>query len=243
LKRHVLPLYHQLRELLLEKIDSGEWAPGYQLPAEKDISAEYGVSRATVRQAMQFLENQGLIERFQGKGTFVGRPKVASNLMTLFNPVKGLTSVKELPRFVLRHLRTVPAGALVAGRLGIDPADHVFDVERSIIVDGEPVMIVRNWLAVSRFPDFEEKFAKTATVLRAIQHYGINSVQQHKELEITILDYAEAEGLDVQPGSPALLVTYLTRTIDGEPFEYRKVIVRGDRCKYYVDINLPEPLL
>jgi len=143
----------------------------------------------------------------------------------------------------VRHLRTAQPAALVAARLGIDSQEKVFDLERSVIVDGEPVMLIRSWLTKSRFPDFESQFAVTGNVLRVLNQYGINSGLQHKEVEITILDETEAEVLDVQPGSPALLVTYITRTLDGEPFEFRKVIVRGDRCKCYVDQESAEFLV
>jgi DNA-binding GntR family transcriptional regulator len=147
-----------------------------------------------------------------------------------------MTSARELPKFVLRYLRVAQPSALIAARLGIDAGDQVFEVERSIIVDGEPVMLIRNWLSRSRYPDFEAQFAVTGNVLRAMQQqHGISSVSQYKELEITILDEAEAELLDVQPGSPALQVTYITRMPDGEPIEFRRVIVRGDRCKCYVE--------
>jgi GntR family transcriptional regulator len=72
LKRDVVPLYHQLKELLTEKIESGEWEPGYRLPGELEISKEFGLSRATVRQAMGLLENQGLVERFAAAAPLSG---------------------------------------------------------------------------------------------------------------------------------------------------------------------------
>src|SRR5262245_44724335 len=81
LKPGFVPLYHQLRELLTEKIESGEWMPGHQLPGENQLTAEFGVSRFTVRQALGLLERQGVVERRHGKGSFVARPKYVHNLL------------------------------------------------------------------------------------------------------------------------------------------------------------------
>jgi GntR family transcriptional regulator len=70
--------------------------------------------------------------------------------------------------------------------------------------------------------------------------YGLSAASQHKEVEITILDEDEAALLGVDSGAPALLLTYLNYLPDGRPFEYRKALVRGDRCKYYIDVDRPE---
>jgi GntR family transcriptional regulator len=235
LKRDVVPLYHQLKELLTEKIESGEWEPGYRLPGELEISKEFGLSRATVRQAMGLLENQGLVERFRGRGTFVGRPKLANNLMMLFSPMRGMTGTESVPALEVDYLRTVGAPASLALRLGIKADEMVYELKRRVVVDKEPLLLIPNWLPVGRFPGLETEFDKHGTVMRAVARYGIDRVHQHKEVEITILDDTEAAALDTRPGSPALLVTYLTSEPTGEPFEYRKLVVRGDRCRYYID--------
>jgi GntR family transcriptional regulator len=242
--RDAVPLYHQLRELLSEKIESGEWQPGKQLPSEPDLAREFGVSRATVRQAMQLLEQQGLVERIQGKGTFVGRPKFANNLMFMFSASRGITNNKALPDLQVMHLERVHPSPTVAARLGIGVEDEVFELKRRVVVDGEPLLLVRSWLIASRFPGLDEKFPKEGSVLGTLlTHYGLEGMAQHKEVEVTILDEGEAEDLSARPGAPALLLTYLTRPLEGEPFEYREVVVRGDRCKYYVDQEQAEFLI
>ena len=243
LKRDAVPLYHQLRELLSEKIESGEWLPGRQLPSEPDLAREFGVSRATVRQAMQLLESQGLVERIQGKGTFVGRPKFANDLMFMFSPTRGMTNNKSVPVMQVQHLERIHPSPSVAARLGISVDEYVFELKRRVVVDGEPLLLVRNWLIADRFPDLDKKFKNDSVLQTLLTHYGLEAMQQHKEVEVTILDEDEAADLSARAGSPALLVTYLTRPVGGEVFEYRKVVVRGDRCKYYVDQEQAEFLI
>ena len=244
LKRDVIPLYHQLKELVTEKIESGEWEPGRQLPTEKELSTEFGVSRATVRQAMQLLEQMGLIERFQGRGTFVGRPKVANNLMMMFSPMRGMSGANALPRLDVEYFTTVRPPASIASKLDLGSDALAYEIKRIVVVDDEPLLLIHSWLSQTRFPGFQEHFGAEGTVRGAlISHYGIDRVFQRKEVEVTILDEEEARTLGVRPGAPALLITYITRLPTGEPLEYRRLVVRGDRCRYYVEQEGPEFLV
>jgi GntR family transcriptional regulator len=240
LTRKPLPLYHQLKELLLQRIESGEWAPGDQLPTEAEFSAQFGVSRVTVRQALQLLVNQGLVERRQGLGTFVGRPKVAHNLQWMYRDGKEIADQGGVIRYELHHLTRKPATQALARHLGIAADETVYETQRTLIADDEPLMIISSWLPMSLFNDLESKDFGKRTMMTILAEYGMTASHQHKEVEITILDEEEAALLGVDPGAPALLLTYLNYLPDGRPFEYRRTLVRGDRCKYYIDVDRPE---
>lgn len=240
LNRSPIPMYHQLKELVSEKIESGEWEPGYRLPTEAELSREFGVSRITVRHAMQLLQSQGMLERKQGRGTFVAQPKVAHDLMSMF---KDGLSVKQMGRLaqievVSLELKTPPAS--VAGRLNLPVSDKVYDLRRILLGDGEPLMLIHSWLPAQRFPNFEDVHIDTRTLGSVMKDYGITEAFQHKEVEVTILDEEEAELLQTNTGAPALLLTYVNYLPNGEPIEYRRTHVRGDRCKYYIDVEKPE---
>ena len=240
LTRKPLPLYHQLKELLSQRIESGEWAPGDRLPTEAEFSAQFGVSRVTVRQALQLLVNQGLVERKQGLGTFVGRPKVAHNLLWMYRDGKEITDHGGVIRYELHELSRKPASASLAKQFGMQPKDSVYQTRRTLIADEEPLMIITSWLPLALFPDLESKDFGKRTMMTILADYGLTASHQHKEVEITILDEGEAALLGVNPGAPALLLTYLNYLPDGRPFEYRRTLVRGDRCKYYIDVDRPE---
>ena len=238
------PLYRQLRQLLIDKIESNEWQPGYKLPTEMELCEEFNVSRHTVRQALQFLQNQGLIERFQGRGTFVGRPKLANDLMMLFSPMRGMIGATSAPDLQFLHLTAAKPPIDVANRLRLAVDDCVYELKRLLVADGEPLLVVKNWLPQALFPDFDARYEAQGTVVGVLtNHYGLGRVSQHKELEVTILDEEEAEDLQVRAGAPGLLLTYVTRFADGRAFECRRVVVRGDRCRYYVDQEGPEFLV
>ena len=239
-----LPLYHQLREFLKEKIESGEWAPGHQLPGESDLQIEFGVSRATVRQAMQLLENDGLVEKLQGRGTFVGRPKVASNLLSMFTAEGLVRDPGSVSGFHLLHLIRVAPPAYVRTALRLEENDDVYEIRRTIDVNDEHLMLITSWLPHSKLPYFEEKPLAETSLRQVLRNaYSLEIVRQHKEVQATILDDEEAAVLGGHPGAPAMLLTYVNFLRDGTPIEYRKMVVRGDRCKYFIDLDTPELIL
>jgi len=243
LNRAPVPLYHQLKELLVEKIESGEWDPGHQLPPELHLAAEFQVSRATVRQAMQLLAAQGLIERRQGLGTFVARPKISHNLLSAFTSGADIAAAGTVPHIELVSFTSVPAPQNVKVRLGLAAHEKVWELKRAICSGEEPIMLITSWLPTALFPALDEKGLERLSLRHVLRsEYGIEAGSQHKEVEITVLDETEADILKGRVGMPALLVTYLSRLPDGRAYEYRKMVVRGDRSKYHVDLDVPEHL-
>jgi GntR family transcriptional regulator len=234
-----VPLYHQLRELLTEKIESGEWTPGHQLPGENQLTAEFGVSRFTVRQALGLLERQGLVERKRGKGSFVARPKYVHNLL-----LNGAISGVQPQKMTLHAIENVIPPTQVADELGLPSAETTWALRRSIAVSGEPIVFVRSWLPARMFPDLDQHDPGSIALQRLLRiHYGISTLRQRKEIQVTTLDDEEARILQASIDMPALLLTYTNISQTSTPYEHRKVIVRGDRSKYYVDVDMPEMLV
>jgi GntR family transcriptional regulator len=146
----------------------------------------------------------------------------------------------RLPLIELVSLERREPPASVATRLALAPSDEVFDMKRLLLGDGEPLMLIHSWLPVSRFPDLSELGLDRRTMGSVMREYGITEAFQHKEVEVTILDEEEAALLKTFTGAPALLLTYVNYLPNGDPIEYRRTHVRGDRCKYYIDVDKPE---
>jgi GntR family transcriptional regulator len=142
------------------------------------------------------------------------------------------------------HLRRQPAGNVVAARLELELGAEVYELKRTVLVPDEPLMIITSWLPAALFPDFESRHEGSRPIARSVEQYvDLAKFHQHKEVEVAILDEQEAALLEANTGAPALLMTYLNRLADGRPFEYRRMVIRGDRFKYYADLDMPEPLL
>lgn len=236
------PLYHQLKEYILEKIEGGDWQPGYRVPSETELALQFQVSRATVRQAIQLLANQGLVEKRQGSGTFVGRPKVAHNLKLMVNDAEEVRNRGGEIRYELHSMLLKEPPQYAANRLEMASGERAYEVTRTLIADGEPLMLITLWLPEALFPDLPEHGMGPRSMMHILPEYGHQIAHQHKELEIALLDDHEAALLGVATGAPALLMTYVNYLSDRTPLEFRRTYVRGDRCKYYVDQDRPEPM-
>jgi GntR family transcriptional regulator len=237
-----VPLYHQLKEYILAKIEGGEWPPGYRVPSETELSNQFSISRATVRQAIQVLANQGLVEKRQGSGTFVGRPKVAHNLNWMLHDANEIRNRGGELRYELHYMVLKEPPHYVATRLTLGAGEKAYEVCRTLIADGEPLMLITIWLPERLFSDLPSHDMGPRSMMHIMRDYDHVIAHQHKELEIAVLDEHEANLLQVEAGAPSLLMTYVNYLQDWTPLEFRRTYVRGDRCKYYVDQDRPEPM-
>src|SRR6476659_66204 len=116
-----LPRYYQLKEIIRERIVTGEWEPGSLIPSERELCERYGISRMTARQAITELVNEGLFYREQGKGTFVSRHKITQQLINLTSFSEDMKARGQRPGSKVVAAQMVPADEALAERLRIKP--------------------------------------------------------------------------------------------------------------------------
>ena len=230
-----IPLYHQVKEGLREAIADQALEPEDMLPSERELSKLYGVSRQTVRQAVQELVQEGLLRRIAGIGTFVAKPKVVQ----VFPTVLGFSARmrQEGHATINRVLRQQeePASPSVARRLQIPEGSPVMRLVRLRIVDNEPLMIETSFLSLRRFPDLlHDDFAIRSLYDVISARYGVTVSELDQTLEPVLMTAYEASLLDSSPGSPAMLLEVIAYEEAEQPFEFSKAIVRGDKCQYYL---------
>src|SRR5579884_2027130 len=138
-RKSPLPRYYQLKEIMREKIRSGEWKPGDLIPSERELGETYGISRMTARQAITELVNEGVFYREQGKGTFVTRNKITQQLMTLTGFTEDISARGQHPSTKVLSAGMDVADAETAERLRIQPNDPIFCLQRLRLADGEPL--------------------------------------------------------------------------------------------------------
>lgn len=233
LESSTAPLYSQVRERLRERIVDGTCGPESRLPAESEISAIFSVSRITVRQALADLQNEGLIVKVPGKGTFVARQRPSQDLTRLegFGEAmsrRGHTVVNR----VLGHV-TVPAEAHVASQLHLPETAKVTEIRRVRYVDDEPVSYEVTYLPPrigNRLRD--ENLAERDIFLILETDYGL--LLSHADVQVGAIsaDLELAQALSVPPGTALLRIDRLTWTIDGVPLDFEHLYVRGDAFQY-----------
>lgn len=232
-----VPLYHQLSQILREKIESGEWKEGDKIPTELDLCREYGLSRGTVAQALRELELEGLIYRKQGRGTFVAEKKISQDLSHFYSFAKDLQERGVVLSSKVLRMEVVQAPSSVKGKLSLS-GDRVFLIERLRFADDLPVILERIYLPLS----FEEISHEVTALERGaiydlFSKMGVKVSRAREEFEVVRMNQQEAALFGVEEGFPALLVRRITFDENEIPFEYRRSIIRADQCRYSVELK------
>ncbi len=225
------PLYQQLRDILVDAIDSGKWGPNEKIPSENNLSTTYGLSRMTVRAVLTDMVKEGLLYRVQGKGTFV-----AEKIVTLSPSYIGIREQLERMGYEVTtrivECGLAPCTDSVAKALNIPGGTSLFQIKRVRYIKGEPLSIHISHVN----PMYSEKLTPEALEKEQLcillsEHYGINKKQVDETLESVVASGEEAELLNVEKGHPLLLLRDILYGENGSPYEYTKVVFRGDKIK------------
>jgi GntR family transcriptional regulator len=230
------PKHEQLRRRLLEVI--GGLEPGTRLPAERELSARFEVSRDTLRRTLDDLEGDGYVARRRGAGTFVSRPQITKR----FHLVSFSEEMRQrglVPSSRVIASRTGSAGAAAGAKLKISPADQTFQVRRLRLADGEPMALEDLTVPLALVPGLRAEELEGAQSFYSLlaDRYDIVVAQASQTIEPTVLEQAEAELLEVAEFSPALRVQRVTATADARPVEYVTSLYRGDRYRFEINLT------
>ncbi|MEV0354178.1 GntR family transcriptional regulator [Nonomuraea sp. NPDC050680] len=232
----VVPLYYQLRERLRAAIRDCE--PDTPIPAEKDLMAYAGVSRATARRAIGDLVQEGLLVARQGSGTYTAPLAVAPELGA--GPVGFTETMARLGRrpttqVLKAHLQ--PAGADVAVALGVQEAQEVVFVERLRLLEGAPCMLESAHLPAELVPGIldEDLTGSLYDLLRV--KYGLSPASGRETIGAVNADYRLAQLLHVPMAAALLATARNTCTESGVALEYTIRHARGDFAVFSVELN------
>lgn len=225
-----IPLYHQLYEGLRSQILSGELEPGDMLPTENELLDRHGISRNTVRQALDLLVNDGLIVRERGRGTFVAQPKIDQGLTRIISFTEDMRrrGLKPDTRVLLRTL--MPAPEHIAEALGLPVGEELAHLERLRLADGEPMSIEKSYLVHRYCPGVLERDYSSVPLREALaREYNIFLVHGKQRISAIAAPADTAAHLDIAPGAPLLYIERTTYTARETAVEYLQIYNRGDR--------------
>ena len=235
-EKSFVPLYYQLIEELRENIENGEWPPNSLIPSETELCERYKVSRGTVRQALSQLVQEGLLYRKQGKGTFVAEPKITQQLNKFYSFAQDMREKGLKPSSLLLQKGKILPDSYIKNILGLKEKEMVYKIMRLRLADEEPLILETSYLVEELFPDLDkEDVEKISLYDLIIKKYRVKITRAKETFEPILVDRFEAEKLKIPVGSPALLVKRIAYTA-GIPFEFRKSVVRGDKCSYSVEL-------
>ncbi|MDD3139449.1 MAG: GntR family transcriptional regulator, partial [Lachnospiraceae bacterium] len=149
------PVYLQLADLLQEKIDTSEYGPGSNIPSERELTESFGISRMTVRKAINVLIDRGMLTRIQGKGTFVRAPRIDSPLDVVQSMGKFIQELGLLPSNKVLFCGKRKAGIKYSRVFKIDPEDDIFQLFRVRLGSDDPIALEYTYVPYSVIPELE----------------------------------------------------------------------------------------
>jgi GntR family transcriptional regulator len=233
-----VPRYHQLKEILREKIRSGEWKPGDLIPSERELSETYGISRMTTRQAITDLVNEGVFYREQGKGTFVTKHKITQQLMRLTGFTEDIRARGQQPSTKVLSAQMCPADEITAERLHVSTGDLIVCLQRLRLADGEPLAIERSHLNFKGCEKLLEEDLEHNSLYRLLEtNYGVPLMEAEQEIEAGLAGNEEAQVLKIPVGSSVLYTRRTTYTDRYQPIEYAKSVYCGNKYIFYTHLK------
>ncbi len=233
-----VPRYHQLKEILRERIRSGEWKPGDLIPSERELSESYGISRMTARQAITDLVNEGVFYREQGKGTFVTRRKITQQLMRLTGFTEDISARGQRPGTRVLSAQMLPADDAAAERLHISVGQLIYCIQRLRLADGEPLAIELSQLSFKGCERLLEEDLEQNSLYRLLEtKYGVPLMEAEQELEAGLAGNEETKLLKIPAGSSVLFIRRVTYTDRNQPIEYAKSVYCGNKYVFYTRLK------
>lgn len=230
------PLYHRVYREIAEGIENGVLGPGDRLPSERWLCDALGVSRATVRRAIEELVTDGLVEA-RGRGSFVTGDAVVEPPNTLMglSELGRARGLEPSARVLVADLR--PATIDEAETFAIAPGAEVFELRRLRMLDGLPISLDDNRVPLRLLPDAPRIDFSSASLYDALERAGHAPARADYELEARAADAQDAELLGLAPGAPVLFATTVAIGDDGRVVDLGRTVYRADRYRFQATLT------
>lgn len=234
-----LPRYQRLADQIRDEIVRGDRKPGDRLPSENILAKEYHLATGTVRKALSQLVDEGILERFHGKGTFVRRPQFDKSLFRFFRfrDPQGEVIVPESQ--ILRRTRE-PIPSFIAGKLKVKEGEFAIHFQRLRLIKNQPVLLEEIWLPL---PRFKELLKIDTSNLGPLLYPIYDSVcgqfvlWAEEELTVELPDSETAKTLRIDESEPIMVIDRLARGYDDVPLEWRRYRGPASNFHYRTEIH------
>ena len=233
------PLYRQIKSLILQALEAGEWRPGEAIPSEHELAARFSVSQGTVRKAIDEMAADNLLVRKLGKGTFVASHSDPRSLFRFLRlvPIDGRL---EHPISIPLECWRAKAGQEAARMLGIELGSPIFILRRLLRFNNKPVVIDEIYLPGEAFHglSFELLQDWNGSLYSLFEaRFGLRMIRAQERIRAVGADRSSAEALRVAEGTPLLSVERLTYTYGDKPVEWRRGLYATTDHYYLNELN------
>ena len=227
------PLYFQLKEIFLEKIEHHELKKGDLVPSENELQKIYGVSRSTARKAIQLLVNEGYMYKKKGKGTFVRQRKIEEQLPVLKSFTEEMSG-RNASKTVI-SAEYIKAPPVVSVRLNLAPHETVFSLKRLMVVDGKSLGILHSQVPARYKLDIGEDYTKS--LYRILEKKGVRLREAEQTIEASMSTSEETRLMGLKTAVPTLVIRRLAYSVNGEVVEYVKGVYHGNLYSYHCRLS------
>lgn len=234
-RRGTAPMYRQIHDLVQQGITEGHLRAGQQLPSEGELASRWGVSVAPVRQALLDLAGEGYLERGQGRGTFVRKPKLEEKLSILSSFSSSHAQRGNQSELVVLSTTVTGAAPEASAALGTGKR-NLIRIQRVAYLESDPIALLAAYLDPRRFPGLEDMPLEGGSLYRTLTSaYGVDLVRAHTVLEAIPGGDDEAAVLQLRAGTMVLAVDSTTFDRQDTPVEFSRVLYRMDRFRFSLE--------
>jgi len=228
--------YHQLRRILQKLIEKGRYKPGDLLPPEQRLCTEFGVSRITVRKALDLLVQDGFLYRERGRGTFITRPP-------LKQPAQIMSFTEELRKLGLKPGTKVLKAEIITGEkkisrnLSLSDAEETVMIKRLRLADGQPLGIETSFLPHRLFPGILSEDLSASMTKISRKKYHLMLARATQRVKAVAISKEEAALLRLKVGSPALYIERISFLGNNRPAEYLEAVYCSERYQLTMELK------
>ncbi len=236
-----MTLYDQIKDDLLDKIKNGTYPVGETIPSEMQLCDMYGVSRSTIRQAIQTLASEGYLEKRRRRGTVVTVPKVdqafAMRIMSFEDEMKRAGRAPRTKVLTFKHLK---ATSEIAGKLEVEPGTDIYKLVRLRYADDTPNVFVESYIPCNPYRNFDSVDFEETSLYFAMSESGNPVERAHRHLEVSKADVTTAALLDIEEGDPLIIFQTVARDALDSPVEYSVATYRGESNSFDFEVRVSE---
>jgi len=234
-----VPLYYQLISIIKRNISMGTIKQGDVIPSEKELCDAFGISRSTVRQAIGELEEEGLVIRRRGLGTYICEPKMRRSLNDVYSFTKDMNAMGLLPSSLIQSFRVIYPSDDVSGAFDIKHSDkQVYEIVRLRCANGQPLLLETTFIPLYILPELKKADLISGSLYGILkQRSGVYPDVAEETYETTLVDEATSKLLHCKADSCGFYVERRTWDKTGILYELTQSVIRGDKTKFVLKLK------
>lgn len=234
-----IPLYYQLKTIIQEEIDAGNYSPDDMIPTEEELINMFGISRTTVRQAISDLVQEGKLYRIKSKGTFVSHSKINQDFIVRLEPFNDqIKHQNKAPKTEVIAMEVITAPPQVISALHLDAGEKAIYLHRKRFADSCPIVVVQTYLPYNRCSFVLNHNFTVESLYNTLEKqdpsYKIRYVK--RMIEAAKASAANAKLLEIKSGDPVLVFTSTGYNQADIPLEYSTAYYRADCNKFEITV-------